>query len=398
MISCVTGLFFGDESKGKLSDILAAEHDHIVRYAGGANAGHTVVIDGKKHKFHHLPCGVLAQNRPHLFLTNGMVINPVSIIDEINGIKDQGIDLYERLHISDKAHCVMPWHIASDCKKGNIIGTTKKGIGPCYADKAHRSYAIRMGDLLDALKAEKTKRFFASDAALHGEGLWKDYYNAAEYLQQYISDTGKLLRDAVKNNDNILFEGAQGVQLDIDHGGFPFCTSSGVGPAAIPQACGLPNIHLDRIIGVTKCYCTRVGNGPFRGELDQNDYAPMMSKTLGDEIRTLGNEFGTTTGRPRRIGWLDLEMLKESVELTGATELALMHCDTIAKLSRDEIGYFDDGGLKFHPTWRSIDDENFLSFCAMIEDFIGLPITIISYGPDRKDTKFVAAKTLEFSA
>ena len=397
MITACIGLSWGDEGKGKISDLLASENDYIVRYSGGANAGHTIVVEGQKYKFHHLPCGSFAKNKPTLVLSNGMVINPITLSEEIRSLPSSETTI----NISEKAHCVMPWHIASDTKKGSKIGTTGKGIGPCYADKMHRSYAIRAGNLLEALKEEKTKRFFASDAALHGEGLWKQYYEAAQYLDKHLWDTGKLLRNAIKNKRNILFEGAQGIQLDIDHSScFPFCTSSGVGPAAIPQACGLPNLHLDRIIGVTKCYWTRVGHGPFRTEMNQQEmdfnpkytneiYNSKLEKTLGDEIRKLGNEFGTTTGRPRRIGWMDMPILKESLELSGATEIALMHCDTITKFNN--LIYIFDGKnyIEFNP-WGSAAQNNFQIFKRYIEENTGLPVTITSWGPDREETIFHA--------
>lgn len=395
----VTDLAYGDSGKGKISDILSPEHDFVVRYAGGANAGHTIVVDGQKYKFHHLPCGVFAPNHPQLVLANGMVINPVALEKEIDDLRQNGFGIVNQLKISDKAHCVMPWHIASDIKKGGKIGTTGKGIGPCYADKMHRSYAIRMGDLLSALKEEKTKRFFASDTALHGEGLWKQYYEAAEYLQQFICDTGKLLREAVKNKHNILFEGAQGIQLDVDHSScYPYCTSSGVGPAAIPQACGLPNLHIDRIIGVTKCYWTRVGAGSFRTEIIFDRFTGLNELFIGkseqliqqnrdntaDEIRKLGHEYGTTTGRPRRIGWMDLDLLKEGVELTGATELALMHCDTISKIiSSRTVRIVDNSGYREFPIWKSPEDQSFQNFCDHIETNVGIPIRMTSWGPDR---------------
>lgn len=369
MNTCVVGLMWGDEGKGKIVDVLAESHDMVVRYNGGANAGHTVKVEDKVYKLHQIPSGVVWGKLA--ILADGMAINPVSLTKEI---KENRISL-ENIKISNKAHIVMPWHIVADVRKGGKIGTTKKGIGPCYADKMHRWNAVRMGDLLGRLELEKVRKFFAADEILHGAGLWDEYCEAAEFLQPAICDTGKFLRSQVKDGKNILFESANGIQLDIDHGTFPYVTSSCVGPAAIPQSCGLPNLHLDRIVGVTKCYTTRVGEGPFPSEI--------KFEGLTKLIRNKGNEFGTTTGRPRRIGWLDLGILKDSIDLTGATELALMHIDTLADIK--PVVLYNNGKFLEQKSWNGLD-ENFTDFCNTLQEELGIPVKIISFGPGRKDT------------
>jgi adenylosuccinate synthase len=381
------GLFFGDEAKGKITDLLSSDYDIVVRYSGGANAGHTVRFNDKTYKLHQLPTGYLSGKES--VLANGMVLNPISLAKEIQNYKTSA-----PLFISDRAHAVMPWHIVCDAKQGDGIGTTKKGIGPCYADKMHRWNAIRMGDLVRKLIDAKFQNFFATDEIFHGNKLWTDYKTAADMLYPFICDTGEKLRKDVKDGRNILFEGAQGIGLDVDHGfSYPYVTSSGVGPSAIPQSCGLPNLHLDRIIGVMKCYTTRVGEGPFPGELGiinsyHLDLRFALCKEIADRIREKGNEYGTTTGRPRRIGWVDFRLLKYAIDVTGTTEIALMHADTLCGI--DRIGFIDtDGELKYTPGWNTIEDPALMKYIEIIEEKSGVPVTILSYGPDRNDTKYL---------
>ncbi len=389
MNTCVVGLGHGDEGKGKITDIVSERHDVVVRYNGGANAGHTVVHGNKKYKLHHLPCGVISGKDG--IIAAGTVLNPVALEEEIKTVP--GLD-ESSLFVSQNAHCVMPWHLAADIRKGGKIGTTKKGIGPCYADKMHRWNAIRMGDLRKTLEDEKMQRFFSVDEAFHGSGLWDTYHDAAIFLEPYIRDTEQMLRKLVKQGVNILFESANGIHLDIDHGTFPYVTSSGVGPAAIPQACGLPNLHLDRIIGVIKCYATRVGAGPFPSELtgDETDdllssglWQPLTNNQIAHKIREKGQEFGTTTGRPRRIGWFDLDLTKRAVELTGATEVALMHADTLAGMG--SIGVWENGENSAMDGWqKKLEEQPFHDFVSMIEQSLEIPVTFISYGPDKEHT------------
>jgi len=281
--------------------------------------------------------------------------------------------------ISHAAHVILPHHISLDVQHGTKLGTTCRGVGPCYATKMARTNAVRMGELLVKLKEEKDY----ANSLLHDDNLWDKYNEAAEFLKPFIIDSGKYLRKALKCKQNLLFEGAQGIHLDIDHGTFPYVTSSGVGPAAIPQACGLPNLHLDRIVGVIKCYTTRVGKGPFPSEITDD---------IGNDIRKKGNEFGTTTGRPRRIGWLDESMTKLSIELTGATEIALTHADTMSnfdpvRVFRGSLTTFDD-----YPGWTGIDDKNFINFRNMLSEHLGVPITMVSYGPNRHNIQFAPSE------
>jgi len=411
MYTAVVGLGWGDCGKGKITHLLSEKHDIVVRYNGGANAGHTVVVDGNTFKLHQIPSGAVSKNEPMLIMAHGMVLNPVSLAEEIKDLRHVGIDITGRLLISDKSHCVMPWHIASDIKKGGKIGTTKKGIGPTYADKAHRWNAIRMGDLQEKLQDERLQRFFAVDEAFHGKGLWAEYVEAAEFLQPMIRVTDEILRSKVKNTrESILFEGANGILLDVDFGTYPYCTSSGIGPAAIPQACGLPNFHLDRIVGVIKCYATRVGAGPFPSELCPSTHFigcrnPNLEEIrchdkngevfswrcdcewcMSHQIREKGGEYGTTTGRPRRIGWFDLGLTRKAVEITGATGIALMHADTLADV--EGIKMYDEGNLIDMPSYSLYNDD--IQFRALFVGKINAncgPVSMYSYGPETDKLK-----------
>jgi len=357
--TCVVGLAFGDEGKGKIADLLCQSHDACVRYNGGANAGHTVVkrsegeLEARVYKAHLLPIGVF--NGLTSFMAAGMVIDPVQLVKEIDAARLKLL----RLFVSPKAHIVQPCHFKEDKKSGGSIGTTLRGIGPCYQDKVRRhGGSTRFGDFME-LSVEEVDR------------LWGEAYAyARRRLEPCVSLEGEdYLRRLIQSGQNVLFESANGIQLDVDHGTYPYVTSSAVGPAAIPQSCALPNLHLDRIVGVTKCYMTRVGNGPFPTEIENTDDA--------GRIRELGNEYGTTTGRPRRIGWLDLQVLQQSITLTGATEIALMHADTAEEIIRDM------GGIRF----RSLDGEDHETTSVdeivnIIERNLGVPVTMISTGPE----------------
>lgn len=341
MLTCVCGLGWGDEGKGKVVDAIGGDYDVLVRYNAGANA-----IRDKQ-----------------VVLTAGMVVNPVELLKEIDELTQLGHP--PKLMLDPKIHVVMPWHIEDDKKNGGTIGT-----GPCYADKMDRHSAVRLGNLLEFLD---TSDLTSCGLGFDGYNDWKKYRDAALALRRYLGDTGKFLRKEVSKGTNILFESANGIHLDIDHGTFPFVTSSAVGPAAIPQSCGLPNVHLDRIIGVIKCYATRVGEGPFPSEI---------SGELVDQIRKAGNEFGTTTGRPRRIGWFDVDKIKEAIALTGASEIALMHSDTLVGL--DRVHMVIDGELIHFRGWRSRLDRGFYDFAKTIEREVGVLITMVGYGPDRE--------------
>jgi adenylosuccinate synthase len=366
MFTSVTVLAFGDTGKGKIVDAIAQEYQIVVRFNGGPNAGHTIVVNGEKFSFHNLPSAMFVANPPEtLVLAGGMVVNPVSLMHEIQKYKSR----LKNLILSDRIHCIMPWHIEEDVLKSkDKIGTTGKGIGPCYADKMHRVRAVRLGNLCNSLDAISTNERIA-------------YAEAAEYLDSFICDERHYLRQKVQANANILFESANGIHLDVDHGSYPFVTSSGCGPAYIPQSCGLPNFRLDRIIGITKAYTTRVGKGDLPTELDG---------IMAESIRKIGNEYGTTTGRARRVGWLDLDLIMQGIGHTGATEIAITHMDTLALACKT------NGLTKFYaqvngvprefPIWQIENiwkDGYAQEFVRFVEEFTQRPVTFLGTGRDR---------------
>jgi len=396
---CVIGLQWGDEAKGKLVDLLTEGKDLVVRYQGGANAGHTVVIGDDVYKLHHIPSGILNEGVLNL-ISPGVVINPPTILQEIEMLADRGIDVAKRMKISQRAHVVMPWHVLEDKMWNELvsgkdnIGTTLRGIGPCYADKIGRSFAIRMGDMIQADFAErvakivavKTKILSAASGCspdLDADAIVEEYSQYAEKLKPMISDTNRIVLDAVDEDKNVLFEGAQGSLLDI-----------------------APGNWLSKVIGVTKSYATRVGGGPFPTEQDNEK---------GQHIRDLGNEYGTTTGRPRRCGWWDAVAARYTARLGGVTSVALTMLDVLSELEEIEIcvayelngerithfpGQVNDlrnvkpiyetiSGWQTDVTGaRSLDDlpTKAIQFARKIETLIGRPIEFISVGPDRAQT------------
>ena len=419
---CVIGLQWGDEAKGKLVDLLTEGKDLVVRYQGGANAGHTVVIGDDVYKLHHIPSGILNEGVLNL-ISPGVVINPPTILKEIEMLAERGIDVAKRMKISQRAHVVMPWHVLEDKMWNELvsgkdnIGTTLRGIGPCYADKIGRSFAIRMGDMIQPdfadrvarIVAVKTKILSAASGSapdLDAEAIVKEFSEYAEKLKPMITDTNQIVLDAVDDDKNVLFEGAQGSLLDIDHGTFPFVTSSNSSGLGISTGSGVPGNWLSKIIGVTKSYATRVGGGPFPTEQDNEK---------GQHIRDLGNEYGTTTGRPRRCGWWDAVAARYTARLGGVTSIALTMLDVLSELEEIEIcvAYELNGERITHfpgqvndlrnvkpiyekiPGWqtdvtgaRSLDDlpTKAIQFARKIETLIGRPIEFISVGPDRAQT------------
>jgi len=380
MNDVVVGMSHGDEAKSKITDYLISRGNYKinVRYNGGANAGHTIVLGDQTFKLHHLPSGAVSDKKVQLFMTNGMLINPVVLCEEIDNLKLNGIDISNRTFISDKAHCVMPWHIVEDKATGASVGTTGRGIGPCVADKINRNKAIRMGDLYKYIQNMDDDAIIYWNSML-GNGLHEKlsihkYMECAEKLSTLITDTRVSLKHFVENlgDSDVLFESAHGIHLDIDHGSYPFVTTTGIGPSAIPQATGIPIIKYNRIIGIIKCYATRVGNGPFPSEIEGD---------IAEHIRIRGSEFGTTTGRPRRIGWLDFDMTKLSIELTGATEIALTRADILYGM--DKIGIRINNEIKYFNGWNSIEDESFESYVKLIEETLGIPVSMVSYGAER---------------
>ncbi|MEM9410928.1 MAG: adenylosuccinate synthase [Planctomycetota bacterium] len=420
---CVVGLQWGDEAKGKLVDWMTEGMDLVVRYQGGANAGHTVVIGDDVYKLHHIPSGILNPGVMNL-VTAGVVIHPKTILGEMDMLTERGIDLKNRLRFSMRAHVVMPWHIREDEIWNQVIsgedniGTTLRGIGPCYRDKVGRSYAVRLGDLLATDFAERiativdVKSKILSAIAgqeiveLDAGKIAQEFSNYAERLKPYIADTTSMLLDAVEDEQKILFEGAQGSLLDIDHGTFPFVTSSNSSGVGVSAGSGVPGKWIKKTIGVTKSYCTRVGGGPFPTELHDE---------TGEHIRTVGKEFGTTTGRPRRCGWFDAVAARYTCRLSGADAVALTMMDVLSELPEikvcvayeldgKQINYFP-GNIsdlkRVQPIYETLPGwkqditacqstgelpEAAIQYANRLQELIGTRIEFISVGPDRAQT------------
>jgi len=415
---CVAGLQWGDEGKGKVVDILAENSDIVVRYAGGANAGHTVVVGDTKFALHLLPSGSVRQGIICV-IGNGVVVDPEVLLTEIETLQSKGISLTGRLLISEFAHVVLDYHKAEDRLReeslGNMkIGTTIRGIGPCYADKVGRSYAVRMADFLNIERLrEKITNIVAyknrllgglyGAAPMDAQAVYDKCRLYASKLSQYIANTTEYLHSSIAAGKNLLFEGAQGSMLDLDHGTFPYVTSSNSSALGVPSGCGVPGRQIDKYIGVIKAYTTRVGEGPFPTEL---------TDSIGQYIRDRGHEYGTTTGRPRRCGWFDAMVVKYSGMLGGIDEIAMMHLDTLSGIKELKIctGYELDGKkLGFFPanldvlgrvkcvfeTLKGWDEDitGVASFEALpaaarryvevIEKTTGIPVTMIGIGPKR---------------
>ncbi len=419
---CVIGLQWGDEAKGKLVDLLTEGKDLVVRYAGGANAGHTVVIGDDVYKLHHIPSGIINDGVQNL-ITPGVVINPPTILEEIKQLADKGIDVSTRMKLSQRAHVVMPWHILEDKMWNQLvsgednIGTTLRGIGPCYADKVGRSFAIRLGDMIQDDFADRVRKIVAvkkqvlsavatDEMELDAEAIVTEYSGYAKQLAPMVTDTNRILLDAVDDDKAILFEGAQGSLLDIDHGTFPFVTSSNSSGVGISTGSGVPGNWMGQILGVCKTYATRVGGGPFPTEQDNDK---------GQHIRDLGNEYGTTTGRPRRCGWFDAVAVRYTARLGGVTSVALTMLDVLSELPEIEVcvAYELDGQrIDYFPGhvnelrrlkpiyetvlgWqtdvtgaRSLDDLPVaaINYIRHLEKLIDRKIEYVSVGPDRAQT------------
>lgn len=424
----VTGAQWGDEGKGKITDFFACRADMVVRYQGGNNAGHTVMFDGHKYSLQSIPSGIFNPKTVNV-MGNGMVVNPESVLAELERLHTQGITDYQ-LYISDRAACVMPWHAALDgayeALKGEAqIGTTKKGIGPAYADKYSR-IGIRMGDLLEPeYFAERLRDALAiKNRELESLGLdtfdfdtvYNRYMEMAAILGPRICDTSSLINDALDTDAKVLFEGAQGMMLCIDHGTYPYVTSSTPSAASVSVGAGIAPKWIDNVVGVAKAYCTRVGEGPFPTEIFDE---------LAHEIRERGHEYGTVTGRPRRIGWFDAMVARYTSRLAGINYWALMlfdvlsgldtvkictayECDgeiltappaTISKLSRCKPVYETLPGWKEDITGVTDFEqlpENAKAYVRRIEELTGTPVGIISVGPDRKQTMIISETLKQF--
>lgn len=411
MADVVVGIQWGDEGKGKIVDRIAKDYDFVVRYQGGHNAGHTIVHKGVKHSLHLMPSGVLYPQCKNI-ISNAVVVSVKDLCEEISAFED----LENRLFVSDRAHVILPYHAKKDAfkEKSQNIGTTKKGIGPCYEDKMARS-GIRMGDLLDdtILEEKLNAHFKAIEPFKEAYDLGEDYEkDLREYFKTYakkicpfIKDTTSMLIEANQKGGKILLEGAQGTLLDIDLGTYPFVTSSNTTSASACVSTGLNPKAINEVIGITKAYSTRVGNGPFPSE----DTTPM-----GDHLRTKGAEFGTTTKRPRRCGWLDLVALKYACALNGCTQLALMKLDVLDGIDAIKVcvAYERKGErLETFPSdlkdcmpiyqtfkgWeksvgvRKLDDlePNAREYIRFIEKEVGVKIGLISTSPEREDTIFL---------
>lgn len=423
--TAVIGLQWGDEAKGKIVDLLTDQHDIVVRYQGGNNAGHTVVFNGETYKLSLLPCGVL---RPGIVsvIATGVVINPKALLGEITQLRARNIPLGDNLLISDRAHVIFPYHIAEEvvleeARKHDAIGTTMRGIGTCYRDKYGRSHAIRMGDLcysetfhprLASIVAQKNTILGAQSTAfqpLDANAIADEYLGYANDLKPHVVDTTSYLHKALAGGKRLLFEGAQGSLLDIDHGTFPYVTSSNSSGCGIHNGSGVPERSISRIIGVVKAYTTRVGGGPFPTELDNE---------IGQHIRDIGREYGTVTGRPRRCGWFDAVATAYGARISGIDCVAVMLLDVLSQL--DEINVcvaYDIRGERVTdfpsrledlavakpvyrtlPGWkrdisglRKLGDlpKETRTYLDTLGELLGSPVAILSIGPDREQTIFV---------
>jgi adenylosuccinate synthase len=421
----IVGAQWGDEGKGKVTDLLAERADAIVRFQGGNNAGHTIVRNGRTWKLHLVPSGILHPGKLCI-IGNGVVIDPKVLTDELEELRRRQVDTTS-LRISANAHLIMPYHLmldhAGEAKLGKLqIGTTRRGIGPCYADKAAR-LGIRVQDLLDEkilkkkiIAALEPKRLslrpFAKDPRLDLQTMTEEYLTYGHRLERYIADTIRLVHERLDDDQLVLFEGAQGALLDIDHGTYPFVTSSNPVAGAACIGAGVGPKDIDEVWGIAKAYSTRVGAGPFPTELDG---------PLADEIRERGGEYGTTTGRSRRVGWLDLVALRYAKQINSLTALAVMKLDVLSGVSRIKVcvKYRGDDGAEFDdfpyhqtvlhhavgeyvdlPGWsddlsecRSEADlppaaRDYLQFVA---DFVGVPIALIGVGPGREQVVWMQA-------
>jgi adenylosuccinate synthase len=419
-VDVLLGLQWGDEGKGKIVDVLTPKYDIIARFQGGPNAGHTLEFNGIKHVLHTIPSGIFHENIVNV-IGNGVVIDPVILKREIEALEKMGVNINKSLMISKKAHLILPTHriidAASEAAKGkNKIGSTLKGIGPTYMDKTGRN-GLRIGDILhtgfkdmyDVLVAKHKELLAHYNFEYNLSELEPAWLKAIEYLKQLnIIDSEYYLNNALNEGKKILAEGAQGSLLDIDFGSYPFVTSSNTICAGACNGLGIPPNKIGKVYGIFKAYCTRVGSGPFPTEQD-ND--------LGERMRQIGREFGSTTGRPRRTGWLDLPALNYAIMINGVTELLMMKTDILSEFNEIEIAtdYHYQGKdhkemphnitiEKIEPRYAAVpgwkqdltevtEKANFPkelnAYIKFIEDYCKVPISIVSVGPDRKQTIFM---------
>ncbi|AMV36718.1 adenylosuccinate synthase [Planctomyces sp. SH-PL62] len=424
--TCVVGLQWGDEAKGKIVDLLCDHHDVVVRYQGGANAGHTVVHEGMTYKLSLVPTGILREN-VEAVIANGVVIHPPALLKEMDSLRAQGVKFEGRLHISDRAHVILPYHLAEErlteesTSAADHLGTTRRGIGPCYKDKVGRVHGVRVADLYrpadlrerlgrivdfkNRLLTAMLPDFEPFDAAEVAE----EYLGYAEQLRPFVCDATSKLHEAVAAGRRVMFEGAQGSLLDVDHGSYPYVTSSSSSAVGTAPGSGVPSRCIDRWIGVVKAYTTRVGGGPFPTEQDNE---------VGERIRRVGREYGTVTGRPRRCGWFDAVAVRYSSRVSGSTELAVMLLDVLSGIEELQVAVsYELDGRKLDvlpasladlercrpvyetlPGWtedltaaRNWDDlpkaaRDYVEYLGRI---VGVPAGIVSVGPDRRQTIMV---------
>jgi len=416
----VVGAQWGDEGKGKVIDFFTPKYDYVVRYQGGNNAGHTVNISGEKFILHLIPSGILHKKKVCI-IGNGVVVDPAALVEEIEMLHEKGINTDGRLFISNQAHVIFPYHKVIDelkeVKKGGTkIGTTKKGIGPCYADKVARN-GIRILDIYNTnVFREKLKENIEEKntvlKSLYGfkgfdfEEIYKAYTVLGKRIEKYVAETGIMLYDAVRNGKSVLFEGAQGTMLDVDFGTYPFVTSSNSSAGGACIGSGLGPTEIDKVIGVAKAYTTRVGEGPFPTEFTDD---------LMETIRKKGREFGSTTGRPRRCGWFDAVVVGHSVRISGITEITVTKLDVLDELPRIKIcvaykykgkryeNFIPDNELLSHcepeyielPGWQKDTTKiksyhklpaNARSYLRKMQSLIKTKITLVSVGSERKQT------------
>ncbi|MCI6276543.1 MAG: adenylosuccinate synthase [Clostridium sp.] len=417
----VLGAQWGDEGKGKITDYLAEKADLVVRFQGGNNAGHTVEVEDKQYKLHLIPSGILYDNKVNI-IGNGVVVDPEALLSEMNYLEGLGVSITpEKLIISDRAHVIMPYHKVLDALKekargANSIGTTGKGIGPCYTDKFERC-GIRICDLIDkkvlkeklqenlTLKNKYITKVYDGEA-LDFDTIYNQYVEYAEKVKPFVKDVSVILNKDIKEDKSILFEGAQGMLLDIDYGTYPFVTSSNTTAGGVSSGAGIGPNKVNEVIGITKAYTTRVGKGPFPTELEDE---------TGEWIRTQGHEYGVTTGRARRCGWLDIVIVNTSARVSGLTSLVITKIDTLAGLDKIKmcVGYeFEGKVIDYFPAsledlakckpiyeefegWgeeikdaKTFDElpENAKKYLNRIEELTGVEISIVSIGPKRSET------------
>jgi adenylosuccinate synthase len=423
----VVGLQWGDEAKGKIVDLLCDQHDVVVRYQGGANAGHTVVHEGVTYKLSLVPTGILREGI-HCVIGNGVVIHPPALLSEIDRLAQQGVVFDGRLHISDRAHVILPYHLAEErlteesSSAADHLGTTRRGIGPCYRDKVGRVHGVRVTDLFHPANfREKLARIVAYKNQLlsamlpdfepmDANQVAEEYLEYAERLRPFVGDTTTWLHDAIGGGRRLLFEGAQGSLLDVDHGSYPYVTSSNSSAAGIAAGSGVPTRHIDRWIGIVKAYTTRVGGGPFPTELNDE---------TGERIRRIGREYGTVTGRPRRCGWFDAVAVRYSSRVSGSTEIAIMLLDVLSGLDelKVAVAYERDGKrvdafpasladlercrpvFETLPGWKedltemrqwSELPQAARDYVHFVSQQVGVRASIVSVGPDRRQTILVS--------